>query len=122
MTNSIYEVIRPETYGIPELSVGLAIWIPKSDPANCEKGELLFKRIADSLNNQLPDLWQLAASEDSRNRLIFHIFTRRSLIDIHKQAGEDDWDDVVVDFFHTSCKSILPEIKVNEADLVTIIE
>lgn len=122
ITGQMYEVIGPETYGIPELSIGLAIWISKSNQENCEKGHQLLNRIADNLNNKAPNTWHIQSSEDSNNQLIYQIVARRSLIDIHKQAGERDWDDVVTDYFHTSCKSILTEVQMGEEELMAVLK
>ena len=119
----MYGVIRPETNGIPDVSVGVGVWASKNK-MDLENGQHIFDELVSDLN-KLPNLsWQTGASQDPfvDARVVCEVYTRRSLIDVYRQADGGDWDDAVRDFFHMACKVLLPEMQKRESLIAKLYE
>lgn len=99
--------IGPHIDGIPELSVGIALWTEQSPsaPECVSLRDQLQQRLAALTPNMGWEVdWQDHAADDEIFALVAR--ARLSLIELHQQTGEDFWDDAAQSFFNTAGKAV----------------
>jgi hypothetical protein len=95
--------LSPHVDGIPELSVGFGVWTerPLGDPSCIVLATALKQALqAKTPNMQWSVTWERMHEGEDCGLLLVH--TGLSLIELHKHAGEEFWDDQARSFFHTA--------------------
>lgn len=106
LAKPVYE-IGPHIDGIPELSVGIALWTaqPPSAPQCVSLHDQLQQQLAALAPNMSWEVnWQDYTADDDVFVLVAR--ARLSLIELYQQAGEDFWDDAAQSFFSTAGKAV----------------
>lgn len=108
IADEIYGHIKPLTAGIPDLSVGIALWCRPNQVSEHDRDAL--QTLVDQLNQrQSVARWNLGISNWQRHEggHVIQLCARRALIEVHVQAGGDDLDDIASEFFRTQCAALL---------------
>lgn len=111
LASKAYE-IAPHLSGIPELSVGFGAWT--EHPIDYQKCITLVSILKEVLTSSAPNMewiveWKPRGWDANKGMLV--VQARLSLIELHRQSGDDDWDDQARSFFSTACQALfaLPE-------------
>ncbi|MGN7741547.1 hypothetical protein ACTJKT_16320 [Pseudomonas sp. 22526] len=96
--DEVYDHIKPEILGLPELSVGFGVWIP--DPMLNEKLMCALDQLVLLFNEEnVSRTWQWSYEPIDHEYTVVKVCTQRSLTDVHNQARGGDWDDIAAEFF-----------------------
>lgn len=107
LASSAYQ-LSPHIDGIPELSVGFGVWTDL--PLNDQGCISLTATLRHELNMLTPNMkWTVdwRATDEQNSDGILFVHTQLSLIELHKQAGDDFWDDQARLFFKTASFALL---------------
>lgn len=102
-------VVAPHIGGIPELSVGLALWASTAGPDDAEL-TAVASTLAATLAEATPNMtWRIVRqpnpADDALGVLV--VQTDLSLIELHRLAGEDFWDEPARGFFVAATDALL---------------
>lgn len=107
LAKEAYE-ITPHIDGIPELSVGIALWTThRPSSLDCAS---LPARISQEFAALTPNMnWEVGWLEYANDDDVFVLVARTSLslIELHQQTGENFWDDAAQSFLSTAGKALL---------------
>lgn len=124
VAGEIYGHIKPQTAGIPDLSVGIGLWCGPDQVSEHDREAL--QALLDQLNQrQSVARWSLGISDWWQHREGGHVIqlcARRALIEVHIQAGGDDLDDIASEFFRTQCAALLEVLSAPAAGHDTPVE
>jgi hypothetical protein len=123
VADDIYGHITPLTAGIPDLSVGIGLWCGPDQVGEHDREAL--QAMVDQLNQkQTVASWSLGITQWQRRDggHVIQLCVRRSLIEVHVQAGGGDLDDIANEFFRTQCAALIEVLSAPAAGSDTGVE
>lgn len=123
VAGEIYGHIKPQTAGIPDLSVGIGLWCGLDQVS--EHDREVLQALVDQLNQrQSVARWSLSIANWQRRDggHVIQLCVRRALIEVHIQAGGGDLDDIASEFFRAQCATLLEVLASSAAGHNTSVE
>lgn len=105
LAEDTYE-LAPQTQGLPELNVGLGVWRLK-DALGAEELGIIEALLATLNSTDQTSGWHYKIVNRDKYGPCLLITRSITLIDVHRLANGQDWDDIAADIFNQWSKALL---------------